>query len=117
MLEHRHPVDNSVLLDRCGPHIRRLSDRHERHEPAVRASRDADLLRVGVTGCLKKLSGVNLVLQVASTEILIVSLLKLDAVSGGSAHVGRDADIAAGNQSGHPCTPVVLSLSSRTTVR
>ena len=101
MFQHRHPVDDAEEFDARRPHVGSSADRHQRHESAVGAAGDPDLFRIYVAGGFEELSRIDLILQISATQVLIVGLLELDAVSGGTAYVGCDAHIASGDESGN----------------
>src|SRR5438128_11661588 len=116
MLRHSRPVDDAVQLHCSRPDVRRFADRHEGHEPPIRAARDPDLLRSDKAAGLQEFGSINLILQVTPTQILIVGSLKVDSISGRPADIGRDTDITTGYQCRHARTPIVLNLSRRASV-
>ena len=48
----------------------------------------------------RNFAAIDFVLQIAAAEVLIVGLLEVHAVAGGSPNVRRDADVAARRESG-----------------
>ena len=117
MLQHGVPVDDAVHLDRRGPDVRRLADRHQRHESAVRASGDADFLCVDIAGVQQEFRGVHLILQIAAAEVLVIGFLEGHTVARRSAHVGRDADVSTRGQRRRHGVEIVDRLAGRSTVR
>src|SRR5437762_5935184 len=94
-----------------------LADGHERGESAVRAAGYPDSLRIAVAGVERKLDGGHVILQVATTEILIVCVLKFHAVTGRAARIGSNHDIAARGQCSNRATETVLCLSRGPSMR
>ena len=117
MLQHGHPVNDAVHLHTRSPDVRGPADRHKRHESTVGTARVPDLIGIHVTGRFQELGRVNLILQIAAAEVLVVGLLKLHTIAGRTAHVGLDADVSPGYEGSHPRTPVIPGLPRRPAVR
>src|SRR5579863_848400 len=117
MLKHRHPVNDAKELHCSRPDVGSFADRHEGHEPPVRATCDSALSGSDVAGGLQELSSVNLILQVTSTQVLVISPLKVDTISGRPSDIRRNTDITTGYQRRHIRNPIVLNLSCRAAVR
>jgi hypothetical protein len=98
LLQQAQPIDDPVFGRGRGPDLRSFANRQKRHVSAVRLSGDADLARIGIPARHQKLRGVDLILQIASAEVLDVGFLESDPVPRRTAHVERDADEAAGSQ-------------------
>jgi hypothetical protein len=61
---------------------------------AVRPAVDADFSGIDVTRGFEEVYASNLVFEVAATQVLKVSLLKIEAITRGAARVGSDADVS-----------------------
>ena len=64
------------------PHLGRFGDRHHRHVSAVAAARDHQLSGIEIAGLFDPVGGRQHILQVASTHVEQVSLLKFFAITG-----------------------------------
>src|SRR6266851_618784 len=117
VLQHGHPINDAVELDGSGPHIGRFADAHESHETAIGAASNADFFRIDVAGSFEKFCREHFILKIAAAEILEVGFLKIDAVAGGAADIGFNADIPAGDECGYAWAPIVGRLSSGAAVR
>ena len=117
MFEHGHPIDDAEEFDGSGPDVGSFADGHEGHESAVGTAGDADLFWVDVAGGFKKFDGVNLILKIAAAEVFVIRFLEIDAVSGGSADIGSDADVPARNESSDARAPVIGGLPGGSAVR
>src|SRR5215471_12629460 len=78
-----------------------LGCKHQRHEAAVRTTIDAEFARGHVAGIEEELKAVQLVLEVASTQVLEIRLLKVESVPGGAARIRHENDITARYQCLH----------------
>src|SRR5215471_5229794 len=92
------PVGHTELIDCRGPHIWCATNRHQRHEAAVRAARDTDSFRVYVAGIYEKACGIDSVLQIAAAEILIVRLLKRRSEATRATEIRGDAYLTTRGQ-------------------
>src|SRR6266404_9787657 len=111
MLEHAHPVNDAEQFHCSRPGVGSFADRHQGHEAPIRATRDSDLPGCDVAGGLQEFRSIDLILQVSSAQILIISSLKVDSISGRPSDIRCNTDITARYQRSHAWTPIVLNLS------
>src|SRR5258708_776263 len=89
----------------------------ETKNPAIGTASDADFFRIDVAGSFEKFCREHFILKIAATKIFEVGFLKIDAVAGGAADIGFNADIPAGNEGSNARAPIGGRLSGGAAVR
>ena len=72
---------------------------------------------IDVAGGGEELRGVDLVLQIAAAEVLVIHVLEGHAVAGRAADVRRDDGVAARDERDHVAAETCRRLAGRTAVR